>query len=309
MKKREQFDDRLHAYLNGNLDTEYLYEYPLGFEEKEAPYAEVYGKLSKLPNTISQVTSKRIHEMIRQRNHQNPQMCHILHRIKSYQENLTIKQKADPLLQKTSKIDIVEVLADHKDIIRGKRWVNKFPGQQKLEMATDNLQFGQKDFNRNSYMSSGYTKPKIAHPSNKPTVPKDQTPPPHPITKTPEPKPKTPPKSKTAKDFHKFRVSNGKSKQQTILGAPKPTKLPPNPITGPSKLPPDISDRSHSSPNPSHQPSITRRRVSKQSIGPKDSEKKIKIKNSYDFVEVLRPKNRRKHSFYVDQLMRGNRMA
>lgn len=299
MKKREQFDERLHAYLNGNLETEYLYEYPLGFEEKEAPYAEVYGKLSKLPNTISQVTSKRIHEMIRQRTHQNPQMCHILNRIKSYEENLTIKQNADPLLQKTAKIDIVEVLADHKDIIRGKRWVNKFRGQQKLEMATDNLKFGQKDFNRNSYMISGYTKPKIAHPNNKLTVPKHQT---------PEPKPKTPPKSKTTKDFHKFRVSKGKPKQQTTPDAPKPTKPHPNPINTPSKLPPDIINKSHNSPTASYQPSITRRPMSKESITPKDSEKKIKIKNSYDFVEVSRPKNRRKHSFYVDQLMRGNKM-
>ena len=129
MKKRERFDERLHAYLNGYLETEYLYEYPQDFEEKEAPYAEVYGKLSKLPNTISQMTSHRIHELIKRKTSENPQMCHVLNRIKSYQENLAEKQKMDPLLQKASKIDIVEVLGDHKDIIYGKRGVNKFPGQ------------------------------------------------------------------------------------------------------------------------------------------------------------------------------------
>ena len=342
MKKRERFDERLHAYLNGNLETEYLYEYPLDFEEKEAPYAEVYGKLSKLPNTISQMTSKRIHEMIRQKTSQNPQMCHILHRIKSYQENLTIKQKADPLLQKSSKIDIVEVLADHKDIIRGKRWVNKFPGQQQLEMATDNLNFGHKDFNRNSYMCSGYTKPKIAHPSNKPTVAKDQAPPSHPMVETPKSKPKTSCRDKTANHPHKFRVSKGTSKQAIPHAAKPNNDSPPNIHRRPNNSATSDSSKSNNSINPdpktrrtiSRDPPIPRpsekniatsrttnqpplRKLTKrrgltltdpqEPINGKKSEEKIGIKNFDGVIEGLRPKDPRKHSFYIDQLMSKSR--
>ena len=118
MKIRKKFDSKLHGYLNGTYRPQApIYEYPQTFKnEEEKTLADVYKKISKLPNFMSLTTSKRIYDTVQGKCKQNPDLYHVVNRIRSHIHNTELDEKNDPYFNNKgrNKIQQVNVEGEYK---------------------------------------------------------------------------------------------------------------------------------------------------------------------------------------------------